>query len=145
MAAEAPPEPPNPDWVAPEFKAKATASSFYGDPPGGYAAENVGGDNLFTGWEADQQAAGAWLQIDFPEPRQVSELFILAQPLPRDIIGQDVYSMTYSRVALLEAAAETHLLVLGSHQHTYRIGAAWIFRNHHPPQAGQDLVRPPHH
>ncbi|HMD86033.1 MAG TPA: glycosyl hydrolase-related protein [Terriglobia bacterium] len=102
MAAEAPTGTPNPNWVALEFKAKATASSSYGDPPGGYAPENVGGDNLFTGWEADQQAAGAWLQIDFPESRQVSELLILAQPLPRDIVGQDVYSMTYSRVALLE-------------------------------------------
>jgi alpha-mannosidase len=102
MAAEAPSGTPNPNWVALEFKAKATAASSYGDPPGGYAPENVGGDNLFTGWEANQQAVGAWLQIDFPEPRQVSELFILAQPLPRDIIGQDVYSMTYSRVALLE-------------------------------------------
>ena len=101
MAAEAPAETPNPDWVA--LGSKATASSFYGDPPGGYAPENVVGDNLYIGWEADQQAAGAWLQIDFPEPRQVSELLILAQPLPRDIIGQDVYAMTYSRVALLEA------------------------------------------
>jgi alpha-mannosidase len=102
MAAEAPTAEPNPNWVALEYKAQAKASSFYGDPPGGYAAENVGGDNLFTGWEADQQAVGAWLQIDFPEARQVSQLFILAPPLPRDIIGQDVYSMTYSRVALLE-------------------------------------------
>jgi len=102
MAAEAPTGNPNPNWVDPEFKAKVKASSFYGDPPGGYAAENVSGDNLFTGWEADQQSTGAWLQIDFPEPRRVSELSILAQPLPRDIIGQDVYSMTYSRLALLE-------------------------------------------
>ena len=101
IAAEAPAETPNPDWVA--LGSKATASSFYGDPPGGYAPENVVGGNLYVGWEADQQAAGAWLQIDFPEPRQVSELLILAQPLPRDIIGQDVYAMTYSRVALLEA------------------------------------------
>ena len=102
MAAEVPTGAPNPNWVEPEFKAKFKASSTYGDPPGGYAAENVSGDNLFTGWEADQQSVGAWLQIDFPESRQVSELFVLAQPLPRDIIGQDVYSMTYSRVALLE-------------------------------------------
>jgi alpha-mannosidase len=102
MAAEAPTGDPNPNWADPEFKAKFKASSSYGDPPGGYAAENVSGDNLFTGWEADQQSIGAWLQIDFPESRQVSELLILAQPLPRDIIGQDVYSMTYSRLALLE-------------------------------------------
>ena len=102
MAAEAPAGEPNPNWVSLEFKPKGKASSFFGDPPGGYAPENVGGDNLFTGWEADQEAVGAWLQIDFPEARQVSELFILAPPLPRDIIGQDVYSMTYSRVALLE-------------------------------------------
>ena len=101
IAAEAPAETPHPDWVT--HGSKATASSFYGDPPGGYAPENVAGDNLYVGWEADQQAVGSWLQIDFPEPRQVSELFILASPLPRDIIGQDVYSMTYSRVALLEA------------------------------------------
>lgn len=32
MAAEAPTGNPNPDWVAPEFKAKVKASSFYGDP-----------------------------------------------------------------------------------------------------------------
>ena len=103
MAAEAPSGTPNPNWLDPEFKAKVKASSCYGDPPGGYAAKNVSGDNLFAGWEADQQSVGAWLQVDFPEPRQVGELFILAQPLPRDIIGQDVYLMTHSRVALLEA------------------------------------------
>ncbi len=103
LAAEAPASLPNPNWVSWEYKAKGTASSSYGDPPGGYAPENVAGDNLFTGWEANQEAVGAWIQVDFPEPRQVSELFILAKPLPRDIIGQDVYSMTYSRVALLEA------------------------------------------
>lgn len=57
LAAEAPTGDPNPDWADPEFKAKFKASSFYGDPPGGYSPENVAGDNLFTGWEADQQAA----------------------------------------------------------------------------------------
>jgi len=70
MAAESPAETTNPDWVA--LGSKATASSFYGDPPGGYGPENVAGDNLYVGWEADQQADGAWLQIDFPEPRQES-------------------------------------------------------------------------
>ncbi len=102
MAAEISSGTPNPNWLDPKFKTKIKASSFYGDPPGGYAAENVSGENLFTGWEADQHSVGAWLQVDFSEPRRVSELFILSQPLPRDIIGQDVYSMTYSRVALLQ-------------------------------------------
>ena len=80
LAADAPVGTPNPNWVSLEYKAKGTASSSYGDPPGGYAPENVAGDNLFIGWEANQEAVGAWIQVDFPEPRQVSELFILAKP-----------------------------------------------------------------
>jgi len=85
MAVESPAGTPNPDWLAAPFQVRATASSFYGDPPGGYGPANVRGDNLFTGWETDQQTAGAWLQVDFSEPRAVAEMMILAPPLPRDI------------------------------------------------------------
>jgi alpha-mannosidase len=99
-AGQAPPAQANPNWVSPGLGASVKASSYYPDPPWGYVPPNVFGNNLFMGWEADGQANGAWLEVDFPVDRTVGELWILTKPLPHDILGQDVYMMTYSRTAL---------------------------------------------
>ncbi|HEX5483221.1 MAG TPA: hypothetical protein VFZ08_11415, partial [Terriglobia bacterium] len=100
LAAENHKEPENPNWVSPHLQASIKASSFAPDPPWGYVPANVFGKNLYVGWEAYQQTSGAWLEIDFPEARPVSELWILTPPLPRDILGQAPYMLTYSRASL---------------------------------------------
>jgi alpha-mannosidase len=87
----------NPNWAADEFAPKATASSYYVVPPWGYRPANVFTQDQHFGWQADQQLAGAWLEISFPEPRVVKEVWILAEPLPWDVVGSDPYLATYSR------------------------------------------------
>jgi alpha-mannosidase len=99
-AGQGSPAQENPNWVSLGLGATVKASSFFPDPPSGYIPWNVLGNNLFTGWEAEGQMNGAWLEIDFREDRTVSEIWILSKPLPHDILGQDVYIMTYSRTAL---------------------------------------------
>jgi alpha-mannosidase len=64
--------------------------------------ENVLGDNLFLGWQANGQASDAWLEVEFRELRPVSEVWILPEPLPRHIRGQEVYILVYSRQQLFE-------------------------------------------
>jgi alpha-mannosidase len=91
------------NWADKALGAAATASSFYADPPWGYGPENVFGGNLHLGWQASAELAGAWIEIRFPEPRKVAEIWLLANPLPADVLGQDVYMMTYSRTALRAA------------------------------------------
>ena len=102
MAAQGAEPGTNVNWANAERNATAKASSYASDPPWGYGPENVFGDNLFLGWEANEQASGAWIEIRFPEPRPVSEIWILPEPLPRDILGQEVYILVYSRQQLLE-------------------------------------------
>jgi alpha-mannosidase len=92
--------PDNPNWIDPQFTATVKASSYFNDPPGGYAPGNIFRNNLFRGWEADGQAEGAWLEVDFYDEHPVGEIWILIQPLPHHVLGQDVYMMTYSRTAL---------------------------------------------
>ena len=94
----------NPNWADPKLGAKAKASTFVTDPSWGYGPHNVFGNNLYLGWEAEKQTAGAWLEVDLNEKRPLAEVWILSQPLPRDILGQDPYTLTYSRVKLLQPA-----------------------------------------
>ncbi len=108
LAAEGPAAEKNPNWVDPTQKAVAKASSFADDPPHGYGPANVFLDpihanNLYFGWETRHETRGAWLEIDFAEPRQVSEIWVLPQPLERHIAGQNPYMLTYSRAKLLQA------------------------------------------
>lgn len=100
LAAENESQIKNDNWVDPQSQATLKASSFVTDPPWGYVPTNIFGDNLYMGWESYQQAQGSWLEIDFPQSRRVAELWILTQPLPRDVLGQAVYMMTYSRAKL---------------------------------------------
>jgi alpha-mannosidase len=110
---------PNTNWADPNLGARAIASSYVQDRPAGgwlpsvaggvtpffhagaYSPDNVFGESIFNGWQADSEASGAWIQIDFGELRQVGELWLLTAPPPTDILGQDSYESTYSRVPLL--------------------------------------------
>jgi alpha-mannosidase len=89
-----------PNWIDPQFQTTVKASSYYADPPWGYVPSNIFGNNLFMGWEADNQTDGAWLEVDFHDEHSVGEIWILTQPLAHHILGQDVYMMTYSRTKL---------------------------------------------
>ena len=89
----------NPNWAQREFKPQATASSYFIDPPWGYQPPSIFDPDPHIGWESNEQLSGAWLQIDFPTPHPVSEVWILGQPLSRDVTGSDPYLDTYSRTA----------------------------------------------
>lgn len=90
----------NVNWVDPKLKATLKVSSYVTDPPWGYLPSNIFGDNPYMGWESFQQTRGAWLEVDFPESRSISELWVRTQPLARDIVGQAPYMLTYSRAKL---------------------------------------------
>jgi alpha-mannosidase len=85
----------------PALGAKVVASSNVKDPPWGYLPENVFGDNRQTGWHSDGETIGAWIEIQLAEPRPVREVWLLAAPLAADVLGQDVYLMTYPRTQFL--------------------------------------------
>jgi alpha-mannosidase len=102
LAAEVPSSGENPNWATLDQKATIQASSHVEDPPWGYAPINAIGTDLMNSWEADGQASGAWIEVRFPEPRPVSEVWVLPKALPRDILGQDVYNFAYSRVQWFE-------------------------------------------
>jgi alpha-mannosidase len=87
----------NPNWANETFKPKAEASSYFADPPWGYRPENIFNKDEHIGWEAGEQLVGAWVQIDFPTPCTVSELWILGRPLAYDVVGSDPYLATFSR------------------------------------------------
>ena len=86
-----------PNWADQTYKPQAAASSYFIDPPWGYLPANVYNPDEHIGWEADIQMEGAWLEIAFPQPRPVKELWILGKPLPRDVVGADPYLATHSR------------------------------------------------
>ena len=109
LAAELQPAEENTNWASVAAKATVQASSHVADPPWGYPPANAIGNDVMNGWEADGQAAGAWIEIGFPEARPVSEVWILPKALPRDIIGQDVYTLAYSRVQWFEAPRHIRL------------------------------------
>jgi alpha-mannosidase len=90
---------PNTNWVDSRLGAKVSVSSYVTDPPHGYMPISVFGDNPYIGWQATE-GIGAWIQIDFGQLREVSELWLQLEPLPTDIVGQNVYMSTHSRVPL---------------------------------------------
>ncbi len=99
----------NPNWANLAHKASVRASSHVADPPWGYPPVNAIGDDLMNSWEADGQASGAWLEVGFPGARPVSEIWVLPKALPRDVLGQDVYNLAYSRVQWFEAPRHIRL------------------------------------
>jgi alpha-mannosidase len=104
----------NPNWATFDHGASARASSYAIDPPNiggsyGYLPSKVFGDDIHAGWEADMQTAGAWIEIAFPNARLVSEVWILSQILPPDILGADVYNFDYARGQWFEAPRRIQL------------------------------------
>lgn len=76
----------NPNWADSKLGATVKASSKVENPPWGFDPGHVLTEILQTGWETDSEGAGAWLEVDFGEVRPVRELWILAKPLPYDIV-----------------------------------------------------------
>ena len=91
------------NWADPALGAQTSASSHHSDPPWGYVPDNVFGDNPHLGWQTHSEASGAWMEIRFPEPRSVKEIWILANPIPFDILGQDAYMMINARTSIRAA------------------------------------------
>jgi len=76
-----------PNWADPRLGTVAGASSIdTSSTPGGYAPINVCSDIPQSGWETDKETSGAWLELDFGRERPVRELWLLAKPLPYDIV-----------------------------------------------------------
>ncbi|MCL2661366.1 MAG: hypothetical protein FWD64_12740, partial [Acidobacteriaceae bacterium] len=98
--------------------ANTTASSYVEDPPWGYTPDNIFGDFIWTGWQSKGELTGSWIQIDFGEIREVGELWFLSEPVPTDVIGQDVYNMTYPRVDKRAAARKVSVLMSDGSTHT---------------------------
>jgi alpha-mannosidase len=92
------------NWADPELGATATASSTVLNPPWGYMADSVFGNSLSGGWQTNAQTTGAWIEVKFAKPREVEEVWIFSEPVPTDILGQNVYMETYPRVDMRAAA-----------------------------------------
>jgi alpha-mannosidase len=87
LAAENVSEEEIPNWADPRLGTAAGASSVdTSSTPGGYAPINVCTDILQSGWETEKETSGAWLELDFGRLRPVRELWLLAKPLPYDIV-----------------------------------------------------------
>src|ERR1035437_2398747 len=121
QAEEAIPVVPNTNWADTATGAKATASSYVENPPWGYIPGNIFGDFIWTGWQSKGKLAGSWIQIDFSEIREVSELWFLSEPAPTDILGQDVYNMTYPRVDKRAAAKQVRILMSDGSAYTTQL------------------------
>lgn len=117
MAEEAGTAPTNPNWADPALGAKASASSFAADPPGGYSPDNVFGDDLSLGWQTNSELTGSWIEIKFPEVKEVGELWLLAETKPRDILGLDVYRMVNSHAQLRAAPRKLRIGFSGGASH----------------------------
>ncbi len=112
---------PNVNLADSAMGATARASSYCTDPPWGYAAQNVFGENLNEGWQTDSEIEGAWIEINFSEPQGISELWLFAEPLPADILGQDVYQETYSRKSRLATPQRIQLSFSSGANHRFQL------------------------
>ena len=63
-----------------------SASSVSKLSPFSYVPTRVFGDNMNTNWETDTETRGAWLEVTYPEEKTVGEIWLLAKPLPYDIV-----------------------------------------------------------
>jgi alpha-mannosidase len=76
----------NPNLADPGRGATVSVSSACQSPPFSYVPTRIFGDDLHSSWETDTETGGAWLEIGFPEEQMVSEIWLLAKPLPYDIV-----------------------------------------------------------
>jgi alpha-mannosidase len=90
LAAENARDEENINWADPQLGATAKASSYVENPagpPGNYSlGKSVLGEIPQLGWETETETAGAWLEITFPDVAAVRELWILAKPIPYEIV-----------------------------------------------------------
>ena len=86
LAAESASAEEIPNWADPRRGVSAGASSVDNSFPGGYSPLNVCGDIPQLGWETEKETSGAWLELDLGAERPVRELWLLAKPLPYDIV-----------------------------------------------------------
>jgi alpha-mannosidase len=87
----------NTNWASVDQKAVAKASSYIIDPPWGYEPGNLIIEDLHRGWATDSETAGAWVEIRFPKPRPVQELWLVGRAHPYNLEGQDPYLVIYAR------------------------------------------------
>lgn len=85
-AAQVGAAPENPNWADPKLGATVSASSWVENPPWGFVPGHMLTDVLQAGWETDKETTGAWLELNLGEARPVGELWILAKPLPYDLV-----------------------------------------------------------
>ncbi len=76
----------NPNLADASLGATASGSSVSKLSPFSFPPARVFGDNLQSNWETDTETRGAWLEIIFPEEKSVSEIWLLAKPVPYDIV-----------------------------------------------------------
>jgi len=95
---------PNTNWADPAMGATVTASS-------GSGGGNVFGKYLSICWQTGGEIAGSWIQINFDQGREVSELWFLSEPVPTDILGQDIYNMLHSRADKRAPAKKISILL----------------------------------
>ena len=118
----------NPNLADSHIGASAVASSYVKSPPWGYLPENVFGDNRIVGWQTNAETTGAWIELRFTQPRQVQEIWLLAEPLPADVLGQDVYLMTYPRTQLLATPRRLRLSFSSGASHVVTLLEASYFQ-----------------
>src|SRR5208282_2578118 len=85
-ASEGDIEDDNPNLADARMGATPRASSVSKLSPFSFVPTRVFGDNLNTNWETDTETRGAWLEVNYPEEKTVGEIWLLAKPLPYDII-----------------------------------------------------------
>jgi alpha-mannosidase len=85
-ASEGGPVDDNPNLADGRMGATPSASSVSKATPFSYVPTKVLGDNMNSNWETDRETRGAWLEVNYPEERTVGEIWLLAKPLPYDIV-----------------------------------------------------------
>ena len=76
----------NPNLADGRMGATPSASSVSKLSPFSFVPTRVFGDNMNTSWESDMETRGAWLEVNYTEEKTVGEIWLLAKPLPYDIV-----------------------------------------------------------
>jgi alpha-mannosidase len=76
----------NPNLADGRVGATPTASSVSKATPFSYVPTKVFGPNMNASWESDKETRGAWLEVNYPEEKTVGEVWVVAKPLPYDLV-----------------------------------------------------------
>jgi alpha-mannosidase len=96
-AQPAPAATPNPNLADAKLGATATASSEAPHPDSAYAAKNLIGRKVKRGWQAREQAGGAWIEVQLPESKSISEIWLKSAPQQSGLYCEDAYEFLGSR------------------------------------------------